>query len=112
MAIDVQVSIWLASKTRWVHLTKTIAFPAVPRVGEYLKLRNAAQGDYFAWKVSQITYREAGEIAVWTELLNNIDDRGYSFEEEAAFDDYLQSYLAEGWATKHGVKPNRRFKQV
>jgi hypothetical protein len=111
MAIDVEASIWLASKTRWVHLTKTIPMPAVPRVGEYLKFRNSEQGDYFAWKVTQVTYREGGAIAVWTELLNNIDDRWYSFEEESEFDEYLESYLAEGWKSERGVVPNHRIKQ-
>jgi hypothetical protein len=111
MAIDVEFSIWLASKTRWVHLTKTIAMAAVPRVGEFVKFRNQQMGDYFAWQVSQVTYRERGEIEVWTELLNNDDDRGYSFEEETEFDEYYQSYLAEGWQAEHGVRPNRRLMQ-
>jgi hypothetical protein len=112
MAIDIEVSIWLASKTRWVHLVKTIALPVMPRVGEYLKFRNAEQGDYIPWKVTQVTYREGGETAVWTELLDNIDDRGYSFEEEAEFDSYLQSYLAEGWNSGRGIVPNRRYKKA
>lgn len=66
-------------------------------------------GDYFAFRVSSVTYREGGPIEVWTELLNNINNRVYSFEEEPEFDEYLNSYLAEGWHCPRGVGPNRRL---
>jgi len=52
--------------------------PAVPRVGEFLKFRDAVVGDYFAFQVSSVTYREDGHVEVWTELLDNIDNRMYS----------------------------------
>lgn len=74
--ISVQFSIWLASKTRWAHLTKSIEMPAVPRLGEFVKFRNEQQGDYFSWEVSQVTYREGGATEAWTNLLNDADDRG------------------------------------
>lgn len=106
--ISIQFSIWLASKTRWAHLVKTIELTAVPRVGEFVKFRNAEQGDYFAWKVSQVTYRESGLIHVATELLDDIDGRGYSFEHEAEFDDFFRSFLVEGWECERGIGPNRR----
>lgn len=107
--IDLEVSIWLGTKTRWAHLTRVIAMPAVPRAGEFMKFKNAIAGDYFAFRVSEVTYREGGRIEVWTELLDNIDNRMYSFEEEAEFDEYFNSYLAEGWQCPRGVGPNRRF---
>jgi hypothetical protein len=107
--MNLELSIWLASKTRWAHLTKVIDMPVVPRVGEFLKFRNAVVGDYFGFQVSEVTYREGGNIEVWTELLDNIDDRMYSFEEEAEFDEYFHSYLAEGWQCPRGVGPNRRI---
>ncbi|HEX5103224.1 MAG TPA: hypothetical protein VFV87_05405 [Pirellulaceae bacterium] len=110
MTFEIQCSIWLASKTRWAHLTKLVRLASVPRVGEYLKFQNHEQGDYFAWRVSQVTYRESGEIEVWTELLDNIDDRGYSFDEESEFDSYFQSYVGEGWTCERGIKPNTRCK--
>ncbi len=50
--------------TRWAHLTKVITLPAVPRVGEFVRFLNATQGEYFAWKVTQVTYHEAGMIEV------------------------------------------------
>jgi hypothetical protein len=105
--ITIEFSIWLASKSRWAHLTKMIGMPVVPRVGEFVKFSNAKNGDYFAWKVSQVTYRENGSIEVWTELLENIDNRGFSFETEDEFDDFFQSYVAENWRCERGIRTNR-----
>ena len=62
--MNLEFNIWLASKTRWAHLTKVIAMPVVPRVGEFLKFRNPVVGDYFAFRVSEVTYREGGLIDV------------------------------------------------
>jgi hypothetical protein len=107
--MKIRFSVWIASKTRWSHLTKVVEMPVVPRVGEFMKFRNAKLGDYFAFQISQVTYREAGEIDVWTELLGNVDDRMYSFEEEAEFDDYYHSYLEEGWECPRGVGPNTKY---
>jgi hypothetical protein len=109
-AMNIEFSIWLASKTRWAQLTKLIPMPLVPRVGEYMKLDNARMGDYFAWKVTQVTYRESGEIEVWTELLNDAEGRGYSFESEDELDEYFESYLAEGWQCPKGIGPNTRYR--
>ncbi|WP_425618791.1 hypothetical protein NA78x_002507 [Anatilimnocola sp. NA78] len=106
--ITVEFSIWLASKTRWAHLTKMIEMQTVPRVGEFVKFSNAKNGDYFSWKVSQVTHRESGSIEVWTELLDNIDNRGFSFETEDEFDEFFQSYVTESWRCERGIGPNRR----
>lgn len=106
--MECSVSIWLASRTRWVHLIKSVAFGSRPRVGEYLKLRNARFGDYFPWRVTEVTHREGGALEVWTELLDDVGGRGYSFEAEDEFDAYLEAYRAEGWVTPHGVTANRR----
>jgi hypothetical protein len=107
--MDLEFSIWLGTTTRWAHLTKVIAMPVVPRVGEFVKFKSAIVGDYVAFRISEVTYREDGRIEVWTELLDNIDNRMYSFEEEAEFDEYFDSYLAEGWQCPRGVGPNRRL---
>ena len=107
--IEVEFSIWIASKTRWAHLSKNTTMPAMPRVGEFVKFCNEKQGDYFAWKISQVTYRESGKIEVWTELLDNVDERGYSFDAEDEFDEYFQSYIAQGWRCERGIGPNRRI---
>jgi hypothetical protein len=110
MPTEIEFSIWLASKTRWTHLTNRISMASVPRVGEYMKFRNAELGDYFAWRVTEVTYREGGIVEISTELLDDIDGRGYSFEAEEEFDDYLKSYMAEGWRCERGIGPNRRYR--
>ena len=38
--MQISFSIYLASKTRWAHLQKDVDLPAIPRPGEYVKLRN------------------------------------------------------------------------
>lgn len=111
MPLPLEFSIWLATRTRWAHLAKTIPMAVVPRVGEFVKFHNERAGDYFAFKVTSITYRESGAIEVSTELLDNIDDRMYSFEEEEEFDEYFASYLAEGWRCERGVGPNTRHRE-
>ena len=105
---NIDVSIYIASRTRWVHLVKRIRLPAVPRAGEHIKLRNARVGDYFSFAVSHVTYHEYGTIEVATELLDNINGRMYSFDDEPEFDEYYSSYLGEGWTSPHGITPNRR----
>lgn len=107
--MTVEFSIWLATKTRLAHLSKHIDMPVMPRVGEFVKFKNEKVGDYFAFKITQVTYREGRETEVWTELLDNVDDRMYSFEDEEEFDEYFQSYLAEGWISPCGIKPNTRY---
>ena len=106
--VDLSVSIYLASKTRWVHLQKTIRLHAVPRVGEWLKLSNDEMGEYFGWRVEEVTYRESGQIEIRTGLLDDVDGRGYSFESESELDEYSDSYRACGWTSPHGIKPNTR----
>ncbi|WP_372836257.1 hypothetical protein [Pontibacterium sp.] len=108
--IEMEFSIWLASKTRWVHLTKAISLPVVPRVGEHIKFKSKELGDYYPWKVTQVTYRESGVIEVWTELLEDINGRGYSFEEEDDFDEYHNAYIEEGWQAPHGIKRNTKYR--
>lgn len=109
--IDIKFSIWMASKTRWVHLTKTISLPAVPRSGDFIKFTNEELGDYFAWEISEVTYRESGSIEVSTALLDDIDNRRYSFEDEAEFDEYYDSYIAEGWTSPEGIGKNRQYRE-
>ncbi len=107
--MDVDVSIYLATKTRWAHLKKSVSLAAIPRVGESVKLRNAEMGDYFAFEVASVTYREGDGAEVMTELLDNVDGRMYSFEEERELDDYVASFLNEGWRCERGIGPNRRI---
>lgn len=107
--IEIEFHIYLASKTRWVHLAKSMMFPAVPRIGEFVKFANAEVGDYFPFEVSDVTYREPGKVEVMTSLLDDVDNRGYSFEDEAEFNEYYESYVAEGWLAPRGVSENARY---
>ncbi|MCM0148659.1 hypothetical protein KCN56_08820 [Photobacterium galatheae] len=109
--IEIEFSIWLASKEHWVHLTKKIPLPCVPRAGEFMKFSSELLGDYFAWKVTQVTYREDGRVEVFTELLDNIDERMYSFEEDSEFQASLAAYQKEGWTAPFGVKTNTQYQQ-
>ena len=47
-------------------------------MGEFLKLRNVEMGDYFAFEVASVTYREGSGVEVMTDLLDNVDSRMYS----------------------------------
>ncbi len=108
---DISIHIYLASPTRWIHLTRQLEMPAVPRVGEFLKLHNDRAGDSFAWKVSQVTHHESGVIEVMTELLEDVGGRGYTFEEEDEFDECVAGYTDFGWSSPRGVRPNPRMAQ-
>ena len=107
--IEIEFHIYLASTTRWVHMVKLIEFAAVPRVGDFVKFQNGEVGDNYAWDVTDVTFREPGKIEVTMGLLNNVDDRWYSFEDEAEFNEYCNSYIAEGWSAPGGVSKNTRF---
>ncbi|MEM7118144.1 MAG: hypothetical protein AAF614_37285 [Chloroflexota bacterium] len=73
--MKISFGIYLATKSKWAHLTKIIDLPAVPRSGEYVKFKNDEMGDYFGFEVLEVTYRESGEIEVMTDLLNNAEKR-------------------------------------
>jgi hypothetical protein len=104
----IRFSIYLASKTRWAHLSKIVDLLAIPRVGEYVKFSNTELGDYFPWRVVEVTHREDAEVEIQTDLLNDVDGRGYSFEEESEFEEYFESYVKAGWSCSRGPQPNRR----
>lgn len=84
---------------------------AVPRVGEFVKFTLLAEDDYVAWRISEITYRETGSIEISTELLDDVEGRGYSFEDEEDFDEVLTEYQNSGWDCPRGVKANTRVKR-
>ena len=104
---DVEFSIYIASPTRWAHLVKTIAMSVVPRVGDFVKFVNDEAGDYFSFRVAQVTFRETGQIEVMMELLDDVDGRGFSFEDEDELDELVESYLLEGWVCPRGIGPNK-----
>jgi hypothetical protein len=104
------VSLHLISRERIARLQKTVAFVALPRVGEFVKLRNREQGDYFAFSVVQVTHREDGVPEVWLRLTSSIDGRSVvSFIPDGELEGYITGYEQEGWARESCV-PNRTFR--
>ena len=107
--IETKVSLYLVSRARIARLQKPMEF-AVPRVREFVKLRNREQGDYFAFTVVQVTHREAGPPELWMHLTSLVEGRSViDFLEDAELDGYIEGYKQEGWAVA-SVKPNRTFK--
>lgn len=81
---------------------------AIPRVGDFVKFTLEGEDDYVPWRVPAITYRESGAIEVSTELLDDLDGRGYSFEAEEDFDETVKEYQTSGWHCPHGIRANTR----
>src|SRR5262245_17053737 len=108
--IDAKVSLYLVSRARIARLQKSLAFGALPRVGEFVKLRNREQGDYFAFTVVQVTHCEGGPPELWLHLTTFASGRlAVSFFEDGELDEYVAGYEREGWALV-SVVPNRTFR--
>jgi hypothetical protein len=110
--MDLQFSIYIATKSRWAHLTKILSLPVVPRAGEFVKFDKPELGDYLPWKISQVTYYETGAIEIQTGLLDDIHGRGFSFEDETEFDEYYSAYIQAGWQCSRGPIKNSRIGEV
>jgi hypothetical protein len=93
---------YLDSETRLVLLEKYIDFHAMPRVGEFVKFINAEMGDYFAFRIDEVTHREGHEPALGLDRLPPRDGRQAAFNEDD-LDEYTDSYLAEGWLQRSTV---------
>jgi hypothetical protein len=108
--IEAEVSLYLVTRVRLARLQKTIAFRVLPRLREFVKVRNREQGDYFAFSVVQVTHREGGSPELWLHLTNFAGGRSVvSFLEDGELDEYLDGYKQEGW-TVASVVPNRTFR--
>ena len=103
--IACQVRMYLASPTRLCLLEKTVSFHTVPRTGESLKFTNRKMGDYFAFRVGEVTHREGSAPEL---LLERWVKSSAEFEvlDEKELDEYVASYSAEGWRHESTV-PNR-----
>jgi len=100
----------LVSPTRLARLQKSVAFSSLPRVREFVKLRNREQGDYFAFSVVQVTHREGGPPELWLHLTSFVGGQWVvDFFEEAELDEYVEGYKQEGWELA-SVAPNRVFR--
>ena len=105
--VEAQVSLYLASHARLARLEKTVAFMALPRIREHVKLRNRELGDNFAFTVVQITHREDSLPELWLHSMSFINGRSVvDFFQDAELEEYIKSYQAEGWIMK-SLLPNR-----
>jgi hypothetical protein len=105
--IEVDVCLYIASHARVARLQKLLGFVVLPRLGEFVKIRNREQGDYFAFTVAQVTHKEGGPPELWLELTTAVGDRSMvDLFEDSELDEYVASYLREGW-TLASVVPNR-----
>lgn len=110
--IVADVSLYLLSRERVVRLQKSVTFAALPRVGEFVKLRNREQGDYFAFTVNQVTHREGNPPELWLNLTTSVSGRSeVDFLPDGELDEYATGYQQEGWALA-SVVPNRAFGQA
>ena len=108
--IEAEVSLYLVTRARLAWLQKNVAFPVLPRVREFVKVRNREQGDYFAFSVIQVTHREGGPPELWLHLTAFVGGRSVvSFIEDGELDEYLAGYRQEGWDVA-SVVPNRTFR--
>jgi hypothetical protein len=108
--IEAEVSLYLASRERLARLQKAVAFTVLPRVREFVKVRNREQGDYFAFTVVQVTHCEGGPPELWLQLTSFVQGRSVvSFIEDGELDEYVAGYKQEGWALASLVA-NRTFR--
>ena len=95
--IETEVCLYLVSDRRIALLEKVIAFVALPRLGDFVKLANRKQGDHFAFSVVQVTHRENGRPEVWLQLTSSVGGRSkVDFFEDVELDEYVSEYRHEG----------------
>ncbi len=95
--VRASVRLYLPSDTRLAFLEKEIEFSAMPRVGEWIKFKNDQVGDYFAFRVREVTHRENGIPDVMMEPMEDANGKPEFAGREQELDEYVQSYVQEGW---------------
>jgi hypothetical protein len=110
-SIVADVAMYLATPKRLVRLTKRLSFCTLPRLNEFIKIKNQSLGDYFAFLVVQITHKEDGVPELWihTSIFLNGRTR-ISFWPEEELDEWIASYEEEGWELQSDVE-NRMFRE-
>jgi hypothetical protein len=86
-------------------LERMMPFAALPREGESVKFANRIMGDYCAFRVDELTHREGSEPELMLEKWKKSPTE-YEYLDEAELDEYVASYVAEGWRHESTV-PNR-----
>ena len=99
------VRMYLNSPTRLCLLERVVEFHALPRAGEWVKFANTELGDYFGFKVAEITHRQGGFPELMLDRLPPESGSQAAFD-ESELDEYIASYVAEGWAHRSTV-PNK-----
>lgn len=87
--------LYLTSVSRIALLERDVEFVFPPRVGEWVKLRNAEVGNYFAIGIREVTHVEGEDVDVMLADLELADEE---------LDEYIRSYEVEGWQLK-SLKP-------
>lgn len=89
------VRLYLRSPTKLALLTKRVEFAFPPRFDEWVKLRNAEVGNYFAIRIREVIHVEGEDVDVMLESLDLVEEE---------LDEYVASYQAEGWQLQ-SLKP-------
>ena len=97
--VEVDAVMYLVSSERIARLEKCMPFSVMPRVGEFVKINNREEGDYFAFQVTQVTHRESSSRPeIWLRLMALVN--GVSQEDllsNEALDTFSKSYVVEDW---------------
>lgn len=106
-----EVTMYLISKSRIVRLYKILKFETLPRMGEFLKIRNKKLGDYFSFSITQIIQREDDIPEIWIQMTSLVNRKSLiSFWPEEELDEYMSSYQEEGWELLSDAE-NKIFKE-
>ena len=109
--VDADVAMYLATPKRLVRLTKRISFGILPRLQEFIKIKNETLGDYFTFLVVQITRKEDDVPEIWIHTSSFVNGRSHiSFWPEDELDDWIKSYAEEAWVMESDVE-NRIFRE-
>jgi hypothetical protein len=104
--IETNVCLYLHSHSRIALLEKTLSFQVLPRLQEFVKVKNREQGDYFAFSVVQVTHREDGIPELWLKLTACSESTSkVDFMEDEELDEYVAGYSQEGWKLA-SIKPH------
>ncbi|XPS88377.1 uncharacterized protein Dvar_63960 [Desulfosarcina variabilis str. Montpellier] len=73
----------------------------------WVKLKNEKMGDYFPFRIAEVTHREGSlPEKMLQPLMEN--ETEYEYFEEDELDEYIESYKIEGWSLE-SVKENKAF---
>ena len=89
------VHLYLLSEETTAFLRKEIDFPVLPRTDEWIKLKNEEMGNYFAFKIYEVTHREGALTELTLQPLMSGSNYDYFSKKELV--EYIASYTSQGW---------------